>query len=310
MVERVPGVMFPHVPPEILQTIFRNLGFNDLLRCKQVNKYWASALPGTDPILNHRLFASTARIVKTKPSKMPMLMLRPIIHMWIIPEEKQLPDLGYDIVLHCKVKSRRMPKHRRNHPIIQDFPCYMSLVNKYFNYTEEWDQRQQLLFGNFRQLANRLSSDPEDYGNWKEQLMCIPAVDQLDIRLLWHKPDDVNDAEVNRVLRTRKMEKGVTVGEVVRTVRKMITRYAVRDIKKFSHKLEINVCDRCHEAWSEWGFEHSDGSDWERESEDSEDEGDEGDEDGNEDEGMKEDNSDEDDSEDDSDKDGIEEGGT
>jgi hypothetical protein len=246
--------MGPYLPPEILQTIFRKLGFGDLLRCKQVSKDWAFAISGSDPVLNHRLFASSTRVVKSRPSKMPLLSLRPIVHMFIVPEEGDLPSLGYDIVLHWEIKARNLPKQRSDHPIIADFPDHMSLVNKHFDYTDPWDNREQVLFRDFTTLARYLSEDPKDYGSWMGQLMCIPAVDQLDIRLLWHKPSTPETSTVERVLRTSKMENGVTVGEVVRTVRKMM-KHAVVDIKKFSQELEINVCDRCNEYWDEWGDE-------------------------------------------------------
>jgi hypothetical protein len=250
LAERASVAMAPYLPSEILQTIFRG----DLLRCKQVNKEWAFVISGSDAVLNHKLFASSARIVKSKPSKMPVLTLRPIFHMFLMQHEGELPCLGYDIALHWDNQYRKLPKQRSEHPIIENFSQYMSFVNEHFDHTDAWDKREQVLFRDIETLTDYLNDDPEDYGSWMDQLMCIPAVDQLDIRLLWHKTPLADSSDVERVLRTSKMKNGVTVGEVVRTVRKMM-KHAATDIKKFTHELEINICDRCGQYCDDWGNE-------------------------------------------------------
>ncbi|EUC27350.1 hypothetical protein COCCADRAFT_41903 [Bipolaris zeicola 26-R-13] len=48
----------PHIPPEVLQMVFHELDFFDLLRCQQVCKTWCACLPGNDPKLRDKLFVN------------------------------------------------------------------------------------------------------------------------------------------------------------------------------------------------------------------------------------------------------------
>ncbi|KAF2833516.1 hypothetical protein CC86DRAFT_461861 [Ophiobolus disseminans] len=66
----------PDMPPEILQTIFRKLGLYDLVRCRQVCKTWANALPGNDPVLHCRLFTSSKRVVTATNNYVPTIQFQ------------------------------------------------------------------------------------------------------------------------------------------------------------------------------------------------------------------------------------------
>lgn len=49
----------PSLPPELWQTVFRNLSLFDLVRCQRVCKTWNMRLPGNDPKLHEALFYRT-----------------------------------------------------------------------------------------------------------------------------------------------------------------------------------------------------------------------------------------------------------
>ncbi|KAJ6278014.1 hypothetical protein J3E71DRAFT_346226 [Bipolaris maydis] len=52
----------PYMPPEVLQMVFHELDFFDLLRCQRVCKTWRACLPGNDPKLRDKLFVNRTRI--------------------------------------------------------------------------------------------------------------------------------------------------------------------------------------------------------------------------------------------------------
>ena len=82
---------------------------------------------------------------------------------------------------------------------------------------------------------------PHSEGNRRDQLMCVPAIDQVDIQVRWYR-----EIPVSRGCKSRIMSKVITVGEFVRTLRRLL-EYAVTDIKKFARQLEVTVCERCRE---------------------------------------------------------------
>jgi hypothetical protein len=49
------------LPVEILEMIFAHLDFRTLLHCRSICRLWHYCIPGTSPILRHRLFLATAR---------------------------------------------------------------------------------------------------------------------------------------------------------------------------------------------------------------------------------------------------------
>jgi hypothetical protein len=52
-------------------------------------------------------------------------------------------------------------------------------------------------------------------------------------------------------MRTRKMKRGVTVGEVVRTVREMLAVYGVEDVKRVCKDLQIMGCGMCQDLYDD-----------------------------------------------------------
>ncbi|KAJ6202376.1 hypothetical protein J3E72DRAFT_399920 [Bipolaris maydis] len=61
-IERNMESFAPHMPPEVLQMVFHELDFFDLLRCQRVCKTWRACLPGNDPKLRDKLFVNRTRI--------------------------------------------------------------------------------------------------------------------------------------------------------------------------------------------------------------------------------------------------------
>jgi hypothetical protein len=87
-------------------------------------------------------------------------------------------------------------------------------------------------------------------GNWKRQLACVPPLEQIVVQLDWYK--EKGHGEIGgkkRSMRTRKTKRGVTVGEVVRTVREMLAVYGVEDGKRVCKDLQIMGCGMCQDLY-------------------------------------------------------------
>jgi hypothetical protein len=97
---------------------------------------------------------------------------------------------------------------------------------------------------------------PYDDGSWKNQLLCIPAVDRVAIHITWwRKYWPADNPDVVRKVFTNKIDTGVTMGEFVRTVRKLMAEWTVKDLKKFAEELVPNECQDCGRSWSEDGYD-------------------------------------------------------
>jgi hypothetical protein len=126
----------------------------------------------------------------------------------------------------------------------------MGLVNDEFYHPHDWPDVQRadiepwLCFTTLADLQRKVRQRAYSDGNWKDQLMCVPAIEQVVIQLNWLK-ERGQGQDGKRSMRTRKMDKGVTVGEFVWAVREMLTRYAVEDVMRVAPSLEIMGCGKC-----------------------------------------------------------------
>jgi hypothetical protein len=259
-----------HIPPEILQTIFRNLTFFDLLRCQQVNKTWSSYLPGNDPFLARTLFTSARKVVKSNPSNPPCLLLKPLIETFLLsPADDDLPSLCFTMCLKDGFTLINMPRRVVFHPIMTGISRNMPFVSDAFEWPEDFDVQLKdemnpwMQFFTLRELEREVSvrKSIEEDGNWKDHLLCIPAIDCVEVTWRWYKNIHVGGEDVTRSLRTRKMKRGITVGAFVEVMRDLLS-YAVADVKRFADKLECRTCDRCrdddYDDETEEEFESSD----------------------------------------------------
>jgi hypothetical protein len=115
----------PQLPGEVLQTIFRNLPFLDLLRCMRVCKVWRACLPGDDPFLNETLF-SRSRRMRAEPLKLEF-------ELYVFGSVTRIPD-GELPKIRYFLQIRRLYRKGANltclHPIGRNPHCYSDLFNK------------------------------------------------------------------------------------------------------------------------------------------------------------------------------------
>jgi hypothetical protein len=245
----------PDVPPEILQAIFRFLPIYDLLRCRRVSKTWRSTLPGNDPSLRATLFKPSRSAIRAAPNATPRLTFTVHIEVFLIQSERKLPQLGFTLIFASGVKRTNMPAGRALHPLIWDFATSTDmLLNIEF---EEWERRSRtpsIAFRDFEHLQEIVGTrrNYPRMGGWKDMLACVPPLEQVVVQMDWFTEKGQGEEErKKRSRRTRKMERGVTVGEVVRTVKKMLAEYAVEDVKRVCADLQIMGCGMCQDLYSD-----------------------------------------------------------
>lgn len=231
--------------------MFRRLRFRDLLRCQRVCKHWAFYLPGDDPKLKEKLFAATKRVVASKPARTMTIFLRPVWQAYTVPVLDNLPRLLFNMVFNKNMAYNTAPKSAKFHPMLPRFYHYLDLVNNDFSIPSDWDEHQRkdhtpwLSFSDLDDLQSRVDEYNYQDGSWKDQLMCVPAVDRVAVHMRWWKGADVGEADVVRKVFTKKVDTGVTMGEFVRTVRTLMAEWAVKDLKKFSVHLDAGDCEEC-----------------------------------------------------------------
>jgi hypothetical protein len=240
-----------NTPPEILQTIFRSLPIYDLLRCRRVCKTWHATLPGNDPSLCATLFTPSRPALVAAPNATPRLTFTMNVKVFLMSSDCELPELGFNIIFIDKVKRTNMPEGRDLHPLIWEFPTKTGIVNKHFL---DWDRPcPSIAFKCFEHLEEILVR--KNYlwaGNWKGQLVCVPPLEQVVLQMDWFQEKGHGEiGRKKRSMRTRKMKRGVTVGEVVRTVREMLAVYAVEDVKRVCKDLQIMGCGMCQDLYDD-----------------------------------------------------------
>ena len=243
---------YPHVPDEILQTIFRNLEFYDLVRCQAVSDAWAAALPGNDLVLRRRLFTSTNTVHKAKSTdKIPTAQYQLRLQTFTSINYGALPDIRCALTMKNEYFRRiNMPRGLTFHPIVRKLGFFMHVVNPFFEHGDNCKPEDKptiepfIGFCSLDELDYQVTDIEYENGTWENHLMCIPALEQVKVTLRWHREE-----KVSRTCVSKKMEKGVTMGEFVDTVRKAL-EFAVEDVKKFTHTMEPTLCDHCEMSTS------------------------------------------------------------
>jgi hypothetical protein len=243
----------PDVPPEILQTIFCFLPIYDLLRCRRVSKTWRATLPSNDPSLRATLFTPSRPAVRASPNATPRLTFTVHIEVFLIAAERELPELGFSIIFSEGVKRTNMPEGRKLHPLIWEFALCTGMVNSEFQgYEREIPSIAFKDFGHLQEIVSTRGNWPR-MGNWKDMLCCVPPLEQVVVQMDWFREKGQGeDEKKKRSMRTKKMDKGVTVGEVVKTVRMMLAEYAVEDVKRVCAELQIMGCGICQDVYGDY----------------------------------------------------------
>ncbi|KAH7385592.1 hypothetical protein BKA66DRAFT_583205 [Pyrenochaeta sp. MPI-SDFR-AT-0127] len=249
----------PHIPPEVLQIIFRLLGFYDLLFCQGVCKAWAAFIPGKDPVLQRKLFSRSQFAFGFDPNTdkanpLPCIFIRLTAPVDVVSGKVGLlPELafGLEVQMHSK---KNFTNTTIFHPVIRDFDTYMHLVNPNFKAVIEshalWRRNDRLShclfsFKTLEQLKNKTVL-PKNYeyndGSWKDMLLCVNAVEQVQIDFEW-------DYEgFSRTYFTPKIPgQGTTVGQYVSCIRQFLA-HAEDHVKGFAYQMGV-ACESC--GWKE-----------------------------------------------------------
>jgi hypothetical protein len=181
----------------------------------------------------------------------PRLTFTVHVEVFLISAERELPELGFSVIFGSGVKRTNMPAGRKLHPLIWNFPLETGIVNEYF---EHWKRQCPSIafksLGHLQEIVSTRGNWPR-MGSWKDMLCCVPPLEQVIVQMDWFREKGQGgDERKKRSMRTRKMDKGVTVGEVVRTARKMLAEYAVEDVKRVCAGLQIMGCGMCQDVYS------------------------------------------------------------
>ncbi|KAF1840773.1 uncharacterized protein K460DRAFT_410184 [Cucurbitaria berberidis CBS 394.84] len=239
--------MAPHIPPEILQTIFRNLGFFDLLRCQRVCKAWAGYLPGDDPELHRKLFSKAEFAEQEEEDEEPRFSIKMKAPVDVLKIEGMLPKLAFG--LEIKVRSPSgFDEDTIFHPLVRNLAANMNLISPGFKLPrgERYNSDGELstpyfAFRTFEELREKTCM-PKGYkykdGSWRNMLMCVPAIEQVQVHFEW----PLNGYHRMYTIEKR-LAKGVTVRQFAGAVRRMLAR-AEDDVTRLSGRLSV-YCENC-----------------------------------------------------------------
>ncbi|KAF2131608.1 hypothetical protein P153DRAFT_199632 [Dothidotthia symphoricarpi CBS 119687] len=219
-----------HVPPEILQTIFRHLSFYDLIRCQRVCKDWRAHLPGNDPRLQEALYQRAKFAVSDKhPDTTPQIHLHLEIDMKLNRQPNELPRIAFDIGTSSLRKTsfgKTVP-----HPVLSGWNEFMPLVNPNFKIQEKHRVCNQLRFFSFDELkqltdTSKFAGHYKQDGSWRNMFMCFPTVKELKLLVCW---------PIKETTQYIKDDEGVTLGRFVDLLRMQL---------KVTEQDSINQMDR------------------------------------------------------------------
>ncbi|CAO2650373.1 Nn.00g016650.m01.CDS01 [Neocucurbitaria sp. VM-36] len=234
----------PHMPAEVLQTIFRKLSFYDLMRCKRVCKTWNAYLPGDDPVLHRKLFSKADFTDEEDDSRIFIHLRAPVV---FVSEEGKLPRLGFSIDVLFR-STENFDEGTVFHPMVKKLESFMHLVNPYFVLPKQNLLPRQrpvpvFTFSTFEQLKE-MTKLPKGYnykdGSWKKMLLCVPAVKQVKVDFNWSIEGYGRRYTLNAAGETGE---AVSVGQFVKVMRLMLA-HAEKNVRGFSGSMAV-YCNDC-----------------------------------------------------------------
>lgn len=232
------------LPPEILQTIWRNLSLFDLLRCQQVCKHWNSYLPGDDQALHRALFSPAIRQEAQDEAKWYVF-----INFKQRPElkDESLPKLQFSLDIegpcwylddeydNCSDDDNEGAVY---HPVLSTPDCFAKLIHPRFCYGSSILKFVFHAFETLEQLTYEVERSNE---NWESMLARVPAVKKLKIQMAWLRNVSTVDPDVecdghpkDYILENNA---GVTVWDYVELIRRVLRDDSETEVKKHAGDL-------------------------------------------------------------------------
>ncbi|EUC41916.1 hypothetical protein COCMIDRAFT_29367 [Bipolaris oryzae ATCC 44560] len=193
----------PYMPPEVLQMVFHELDFFDLLRCQQVCKTWRAYLPGNDPKLRDKLFVNRNRTQDSqgggndkKNSKIHELH-RDLLLGFNLGVKECVEGLGsYTIIPPTVIFPVYAPFWLRIndvsaaiivHPMVEKLHKYFDII--FGSSFEVGDDRQQRHHKYYTrndltaaiEASKKTAKDKNE--SWKDMLVCVPPLSEIRIGL-------------------------------------------------------------------------------------------------------------------------------
>jgi hypothetical protein len=182
--ESVQSILTPasqQLPGEILQTVFRESSFLDLLRCMRVCKVWRAYLPGDDPALNETLFLKI-RNMRAEPLKLEFEM-----YVWgqryhngaLLPKGSLHHANASSVEKACL------------HPIAERPQGYFDVFNKNVTTLNEADlvgvRSQYLVFPSLAGLSclTKNQTGAHYRGCWASMQLFRPAATEVEFFTVW-----------------------------------------------------------------------------------------------------------------------------
>ena len=198
---------------------------------------------------------------KTKNNKrIPTIPYRMRTDVFVAHYEGQLPCLQFALTMKNEYfRTSHMPRGGvQFHPMVRRLGWFMDQVNPMFERSPLCKPEHKTIIEPFISLSSLeeleyLTTDiAYEDGTWKEHLMCLPALECVEVTLRWHR-----DRDIARTCRSAEMSGDVTMGEFVSTVRAAL-EYAVQDVKRFGQWMEVAHCDICEDAVAPYDNKDSD----------------------------------------------------
>ncbi|KAL6708418.1 hypothetical protein ACN47E_002681 [Coniothyrium glycines] len=241
------GWKCPSLPPETLQTIFRELGSSDLLQCQQVCKEWRNARDSRGRNLLHELFLKAK---EREAEEIPTVIIRLKAPVDLVQETGKLPHVTFGLEVYFLVDAELMhsdfephtgfDEEVEFHSILKFLEEKMHFVNPCFRLIRALSNRPIFTFNTMEDLEiqTQLTED-WDYkdGDWRDELLCEPMKDKVRVEYRWPGP------RKRTFILEAEEDEGVTVGMFVDSMRAMF-KNAAKDVKSFTKVMAVG-CENC-----------------------------------------------------------------